>query len=46
MIGRDRIYLIALLCSILCYLVSAQIESTLPQYLLALDSARGGDLSR
>lgn len=40
LIGRDRIYLIALLCSILCYLVYAQIESTLPQYLLALDSTR------
>ncbi|WMY75957.1 MFS transporter [Buttiauxella selenatireducens] len=41
---KDRIYIIVLMCSILCYLVYAQIESIVPQYLLALDAAHTVDL--
>jgi MFS family permease len=41
---KDRIYIIVLMCSIICYLVYAQIESVVPQYLLALDAVRAVDL--
>lgn len=41
---QDRIYIIVLISSILCYLVYAQIESVVPQYLLALDTIRAVDL--
>ncbi|WP_118988025.1 MFS transporter [Photorhabdus sp. CRCIA-P01] len=43
-IVRDNIYLVALISSILCYLVYAQIESIVPQYLLMLDATRAVDL--
>ncbi|MDE9437858.1 MFS transporter [Xenorhabdus bovienii] len=41
---KDRVYIIVLISSILCYLVYAQIESVVPQYLLTLDAARAVDL--
>lgn len=41
---RDSIYLIALLCSIFCYLIYAQIESVVPQYLLMLDADKAVSL--
>lgn len=44
LIFRDNIYLIVLISSILCYLVYAQIESIVPQYLLMLDAARAVDV--
>lgn len=37
-IARDRIYVAALLCSILCSVVFIHYEAVLPQYLLLLDS--------
>jgi MFS family permease len=37
-IARDRIYIAALLCSILCSVVFIHYEAVLPQYLLLLDS--------
>ncbi|MDX6022103.1 MFS transporter [Scandinavium sp. V105_16] len=37
-IARDRIYVAALLCSILCSIVFIHYEAVLPQYLLSLDS--------
>lgn len=40
LIRCDHIYLIVLLCGILCYLVYAQIESTVPQYLFLLNSTQ------
>lgn len=43
-IVRDKTYLIALISSIICYLVYAQIESTVPQYLLMLDATQAVDL--
>nr|WP_255430698.1 MFS transporter [Xenorhabdus sp. TS4] len=43
-IVRDKIYLVALISSILCYLVYAQIESIVPQYLLMLDATRAVNL--
>jgi len=41
---RDKIYLLALICSIVCYLIYAQIESVVPQYLLMLDSTQAVNL--
>jgi MFS family permease len=41
---RDNIYLVALISSIICYLVYAQIESIVPQYLLMLDATRAVNL--
>lgn len=41
---RDKIYLLALICSIVCYLIYAQIESVVPQYLLMLDSTKAVSL--
>ncbi|MDX6042102.1 MFS transporter [Scandinavium lactucae] len=37
-IARDRIYVAALLCSILCSIVFIHYEAVLPQYLLSIDS--------
>lgn len=37
-IARDRIYIAALLCSILCSIVYIHYEAVLPQYLLLLDN--------
>lgn len=37
-IGRDKIYIAALLCSILCSVVFIHYEAVLPQYLILLDS--------
>lgn len=37
-IARDRIYIAALLCSILCSVVFIHYEAVLPQYLMLLDS--------
>jgi len=37
-IARDRIYIAALLCSILCSIVFIHYEAVLPQYLMLLDS--------
>lgn len=37
MIARDKIYIAALLCSILCSVVFIHYEAVLPQYLLSLD---------
>lgn len=44
LIFRDHIYIIVLISSILCYLVYAQIESIVPQYLLMVDSTRAVNL--
>ncbi|AYC18342.1 Multidrug resistance protein MdtH [Dickeya dianthicola] len=44
LIFRDNIYIIILISSILCYLVYAQIESIVPQYLLMLDTVRAVDV--
>ncbi|HIE1059980.1 TPA: MDR family MFS transporter [Serratia marcescens] len=44
LILRDHIYIIVLISSILCYLVYAQIESIVPQYLLTVDATRAVDL--
>ncbi len=44
LIFRDHIYIIALISSFLCYLVYAQIESIVPQYLLIVDATRAVDL--
>lgn len=44
LIFRDHIYIIVLFSSILCYLVYAQIESIVPQYLLMVDSTRAVNL--
>ncbi len=38
-IAKDRIYVAALLCSILCSVVFIHYEAVLPQYLLLLDSS-------
>ena len=44
LILRDNIYIVVLINSILCYLIYAQIESVVPQYLLMLDADRAVSL--